>query len=167
LQRDQMAIDDLTAALQGDRMQGFALVDRGTIYLRQGMFEKASKDFGNAVRIDNRHGEAYRAIAWMMATCTDVRYRDTERAVAFAEKAISLNRDADYRFIDTLAAALANSEQFGKAVEQQRRAIELAADTVTDVELESLNQRLTLYQQHTPHRQQLIAERASQGGRVR
>lgn len=167
LKQEQSAIDDLTSALQSDGQYGIALVERGTIYLQQGLFEKASKDFGNAVRLDGQHAEAYRAIAWMMATCSDVRYRDTERAVAFAEKGISLNGDEDYRFIDTLAAALANSEQYKKAVQVQQRAIELARVSVAETELEELEQRLAQYKEQTPHRQQLIAERPDQRGRVR
>jgi len=56
--------------------------------------------------------------------------------------------DADY--LDTLAAAYAESGQFDKAVESQEKAIELAPDD----EKADFETRLKLYQEGKPYREE-------------
>ena len=61
-----------------------------------------------------------------MATCPDENFRNPALAVEAAEKAIALDGDSDYRYLETLAAAHANAGNFDAATVAQKKVIELA-----------------------------------------
>ena len=66
---------------------------------------------------------AYNAMAWFYATCPNPKYRDAEKAVAFAEKSVSIKRLCQN--VDTLAAAHAEAGDFNKAVQLEEEAIRM------------------------------------------
>ena len=69
-----------------------------------------------------------------------------------AEQAIKLDGDlADYKYLDTLAAALANAGRFDEARNKIAEAIQAAPEN----EVPSLRKRYQLYEQRQPYRQQL------------
>ena len=150
---------DLDKALEVDGQSAMSYVERGDLWLEQGDFEKSAADYRSAVHSNNQFAEAFQRIAWMMATCPDLRYRDVKRAVAFAQRARRLHGGENFRYLDTLAAAHANAEEFGLAVEQQQLAIKLAEGKATNRELNHLKQRLEQYVRKLPHRQERIASR--------
>ena len=135
--------------------------DRGDVYQSLGQWEEAAADFRRAIELDSKSARAYQSAAWFMATCPSDRYR-SPRALAAAKKAVELNSDSDYRYLDTLAAAYANSDQFTEAVANLSRAIDLAPPT----EVPALRERLELYQAQKPYRQhQARATNVSVDGR--
>jgi tetratricopeptide (TPR) repeat protein len=160
------AEDDLNKALKIDGRLATTYVERGDLWLEQGNFEKAAADYQRAVRSDAHLAVAYRRVAWMMATCTDVRYRDTKRAITFSEKAMQLHGEEDFRYLDTLAAAHANANQFSQAVEKQRQAINLAESKATGRELSGLKKRLQQYSRQAPHREERLASHRDNSKRV-
>src|SRR5262249_18531466 len=103
------ALADYNRAVQMDPNNAELLVDRGTAYRQQGTYGPAASDYREAVRLNPKLGIAYLNTAWLMATCPDPRYRDTDKAVAAAKRAIELDGDKDYRYLDTLAAAQASA----------------------------------------------------------
>ena len=88
-----------------------------------------------------------------MSTCPDEQYRHPDLAVRAAQKAVELDGDQDYIYLDTLAAALANRSQFDKAQEVMRRAIQLAPPENAG----PLKHRLDLYRRGQPFRQTVDA----------
>ena len=85
------------------------ITNRGDAYRSLGQWEQAANDFRQAVNLDNHFGRAFQSVAWLMATCPDEQYRHPDLAVRAAQKAIELDGDEDYIYLDTLAAAFANS----------------------------------------------------------
>ena len=124
-----------------------AYADRGDVHAYLGNWQKAAQDFKVAIKLDSSLGRAYQSAAWLMATCPDNRIRNPKLAVKVAQKAIQLDGDEDFRYVDTLAAAYASSKDFQRAQETVSRAIQLAP---TDRKNE-IQQRQTLYQASRPY----------------
>lgn len=95
---------------------------------------------GTGVPLDYRRAEAWyrRAaksedpwarndIAWFLSVCPDDTFHDGETAVDYARSALEKMAMEDYQVVDTLAAALARSGQFGEAVQLQAKAIVMLA----------------------------------------
>lgn len=144
----QAAINDYARAIRIDPQSAAAYTNRGDAYADLGYYREAANDYRAAIRIDSNLGRAYQSAAWLMATCPEESYRNAERAVQAARKAIELDGDDDYRYLDTLAAALANAGQFDEAAEIQAKVIELAPDET----VERYRERLALYEQKSPYR---------------
>lgn len=125
------------------------LTDRGEVYANLGYWQQAATDFRRAVELDDSFGRAYMGAAWTMATCPDERFRDTEAAVTSAEKAIELDGETDWRYMDALAAAYANAAQFDKAQE----AITKAIDAAPEAQKKNLQSRQELYTAKKPYRE--------------
>src|SRR5262249_4785115 len=96
------ALRDYNQAVKLDPNDASILGNRGDAYRDQGAYGPAAADFRDAVRINPKLGRAYLSAAWLMATCPDAKYRDADKAVAAAEKALDLDGDKDYRYLDTL-----------------------------------------------------------------
>src|SRR5262249_30309383 len=100
----------------------------------------------------------YGAYARLLATCTDGRIRDGERAILMATKACELTDWMRGRELDTLAAAYAEAGQFEEAERYQRMALDhpeyVSPDgAVAGFEVAGYRQRLELYKQKKPYRQ--------------
>jgi tetratricopeptide (TPR) repeat protein len=67
-------------------------------------------------------------LAWTYATSKDPRYRDSAKALEYAQKAVSLSEGKTPELLDTLAEAYFVSGNFDKAIETERRALELSPD---------------------------------------
>ena len=65
---------------------------------------------------------AYKNIAWIYATCADMSFRNGDKAVAFALKAIDLREDV--AGLDTLAAAYVEAKEYKKAFETYKKVIQ-------------------------------------------
>ena len=107
-----------------------------------GQWKEAADLYRRAVAINSQYARAYQNAAWMMATCPDKKYRNTELAVSSAKKAIELEPAPTMRAFDTLAAAYAATGKMPDAVKYQKRAIQLAAEGERD----EVRQRLALYE---------------------
>lgn len=145
------ALDDYNQAVSLDSENLEYLANRGDALRSLGQWSRAANDFRRAIRLDKSYGRAYQAAAWLMATCPDPQFRNVDLAMRAAKKAIELDGNTDYIYLDTLAAALANSGQFEHAEKVLRRAIESAPKE----NLDPLRDRLNLYRARKPYRQPL------------
>lgn len=147
----QKAADDYSQAIRIEPSNAAAYTNRGDLYADLGQFDQAARDYRAAIRIDPNMGRAYQSAAWLMATCSDERYRNAQLAIDAATKAIAIDGAEDFRYLDTLAAAYANAGEFDKAIENEEKAIKLAPEDV----VERYQARLALYQENRPYRDTL------------
>jgi tetratricopeptide (TPR) repeat protein len=145
LRNYKAALDDFAKALQIDANWAPALVHRGALHGDNARWEEASKDYRQAIQVSPDFGLAFQQAAWMMATCPDAKFRDAKLALESAKRAIELDSDDDFHYLDTLAAAYAANGEFDKAVEAVKKGIENLpmGYEVFKAELES---RLKLYE---------------------
>lgn len=119
----QSAIRDLDAAIRLSPGNTSALARRAEAWAGSGNPKRALADLDEAIKTDPKFGPGYRQKAWLLATCTDEAIRDGKKAVELARKAIELMPDAGGECWEALAAALAETEEFARAVEWQKKAI--------------------------------------------
>ncbi len=122
---------------------------RANVWTKKRSYAKASQDFSLAVESDPKNALAYNGQAWLWAVCPVSQYRDGRKAVVSAQKACELTEWKEPLYLDTLAAAYAESADFEQAVKWQSEASKLAAE-VDKAEFQS---RLELYRQSKPYRQ--------------
>ena len=148
--KTEQALHDYTQAIELGTSNAAAYVGRGDAYSGAGNYAEAAADFRKALKLDKQSAAAYRGVAWMMSTCPDIRYRDSKRAVSFAERAIELAGDPGFQFYETLAAGHAAAGAFGEAVAVQQKAISLAATDASDAVLGRLRAELAQYERGEP-----------------
>ncbi len=89
------------------------------------------------------------AIAWELATSGTASSSDGAAAVNYAETAVAATNRKNSNFLDTLAAAYAETGQFEKAVATEQEALALAK---TGQARQNFAERLKLFQANTPYR---------------
>lgn len=149
LGRQREALSDYNRAVQLNPNDAVALVNRGDTYRGQGAYGQAANDYREAIRLNGQLGRAYFSAAWLMATCPDARYRNAEKAIEAANRAIEIDGEKDYRYLDTLAAAHANAGQFTEAKQVAIRAMSAAPDKFRN----NVEQRLKIYERNQAYRE--------------
>lgn len=119
---------------------------------RAGRSVPAIKHLRYAVSLKPGWSDAWRSLAWVLATTNDPDERDAHEAVDAALKAIRLAGRSDARNLDVLAAAYAGAGRFDEAVPAAMQALTLAATTHKDDLAADLEDRLELYARRTPYR---------------
>jgi tetratricopeptide (TPR) repeat protein len=142
------AISDLTKCLKLTPNDVNALVFRGDIYFKTKQYKKALPDYERAIKID--HNRASNDVAWFLATCPDAAMRNGARAVKYATTACQLSGWQDPKPIDTLAAAYAETGDYEKATEYEKKAVALYG--IKDHLLQEMQKRISLYAAERPYR---------------
>lgn len=148
------AISDYNATLKINPQYARAYNNRGFIWFRKGEYGLAISDYNRALEIDPDYAEALSNLSWLLSTCPDGHYRNAEKAVDLAKRAVEIN--SGVAFLDTLAAALAEENKFKEAVANQKKAIDLYAKTGGKVKLAQYRERLDSYKNNKPWRQYFI-----------
>jgi len=111
----------------------------------QGKSGQARTRFEQALKIKSENPDTLNNYAWFLATCPDAKFRDGARAVTLATQACELTKDTVPHFLDTLAAAQAESGQFDEAVKTAEKAV-AAAEAAGDKDLAwDVRARIQLY----------------------
>jgi tetratricopeptide (TPR) repeat protein len=127
-----------------------AYLDRGIIWEEKGEYAKALADYDHTIRLSPKDPHTHNARAWLLATCPDATYRDGAKAIESAKKACELTESKQAMFLDTLAAAFAETGEFESAVKWQSKAIELAPSPEDKRDFQA---RLRRYEDKKPYRQ--------------
>lgn len=143
------ALRDINQALQYQPRAAELFCERADIYMALGQWQSAAEDYRSSAKLDNSLGRAFRGVAWLMATCPELKFRNSQLAFEAAEKAISLEGDSDFRALDVLAAAQANLGQFAEAQATIQKAIAIAPQEAQP----TLQLRLRLYANSQPYRE--------------
>ena len=137
-------------------VQGLALAQHnlGVLYEKgQGV----PQDYGEAVKWYGKaagQGDpgAYNNYAWLLATNKDPKFRDGEKAVTLALKAVQSKRNGNY--LDTLAAAYAEAGKFDEAIRVQKEAVDMLGVSGSKPQLmKEVQDRLNLYKSKKPYRE--------------
>ena len=139
---------DRCIELSGGNGTPTTLSNRAVAYEGQREYKKAMDDFEKAIELGESVPEVLNGLAWFLAVCPDGDFRDGEKAVEYAKKAVKISGDEDWNIIDTLAAALAEKGDFDEAVKEQEKAVKLAPEK----EKSDYQARLKLYQSKEAYR---------------
>jgi tetratricopeptide (TPR) repeat protein len=121
----------------------------GNSYWSLGRYSDALSSFESALDIDAHNPETLCNLAVFFSQCPKDDLRNGLKAVELAEKACELTNYENHLYINHLAAAYAESNNFDKAIEYQQKAIELA-DEDSKVEYKK---HLEAYKTHKPWRE--------------
>ena len=92
--------------------------------------------------------QAMNDLAWLLATSAQAMIRNGTNAVQLAEAAVTATSRKNADFLDTLAAAYAETQRFDDAVAAEREAIALYQ---TAPQKQDAQSHLSLYQAHQPY----------------
>jgi tetratricopeptide (TPR) repeat protein len=149
------AIADSNESTRLDPTRARFVVTRGVQFREKGEYAKAIRDSIEAIRLDPLYGGpggSYNALAWLLATCPEERFRDGKRAVDLATKACELTRWSDAYSVGTLGAASAEAGDFEAAIKWQTKAMQL---NPRDEEFrKGAEERLALYREKKAYRDQ-------------
>jgi len=147
------AISDYTKAIDMDPRYPRAYYNRrGLVRYQKGDIDGAISDYTKAIEIELRDVQSYNNLAWLWATSPKEAVRDGKRAVEYARKAAELTNWEDPGVLDTLAAAYAEDSNFAEAVKWENKALTFAEFAKKFGE--EARQRVQLYSQKKPYRQQ-------------
>lgn len=117
-----------------------------------GQARQAIASYRKAVVLDPQWAEAMNNLAWHLATSPDDSLRNGAEAERWATEACRLTADKDIGYLDTLAAALAESGNFEQAVAVSQRALKHAEERNLPELAETLRQSMLRYQVGQPTR---------------
>lgn len=139
------AAADLDEALRLEPKLANARTARGHVYAEAGYYQQAIDDYRGALDADPASIEAYRSLAWLLATCPQKSFRSPQTAIEAAWRARRLLGSEDFLTLDASAAAHAAAGEFAEAVRLQQRAMQVipSGDQAAAAEAQ---QRLRLYE---------------------
>src|SRR5207249_496090 len=117
---------------------------------RKGDYAKAIADFRQAQGIEGEVTTTAKGLAWLLATCPEVTFRNGQEAVAEATKDCEATRWNSSNCIDTLAAAYAEEKDFERAIDFEQLALQ-KPDCTAEYRIE-MEKRLAIYKRHLPYR---------------
>ncbi len=127
----------------------------GMVYLHIGDSASALLHYEKAVALNPEMTPAVYNLARVYALHSDARYRNGDRAVVLAEKLCDETGRRQPVFLDILAAAYAEDQQFNKAVATANQALELARRYELAKLAADLQKRMDLYRRGEPDRRSL------------
>jgi tetratricopeptide (TPR) repeat protein len=149
--RPRKAIEIFTKLLDEDESNWIARQARADTFLNIGKHAEAIADFETALKQKPDDEDILNSFAWVLATSPEDKLRNGRRAVELAKKACELTEYKKSHILSTLAAAYAESGDFGAARKWSKKAVELGTK---EKELDGqLKQELQSYKQKKPWRE--------------
>jgi tetratricopeptide (TPR) repeat protein len=150
LGRTDEAISQYQRALQLRPDYAAALVNLGNSFFQQGRMDQAISQYQKALQIGPVDPEVQNNLAWCLATCPEASLRNGDKAVQLARQANELAGGKNPVILGTLAAAFAETGQFGDAVRSAQKAIDLARSAGRQDLAGKLNGELRRYEAGLP-----------------
>jgi tetratricopeptide (TPR) repeat protein len=119
----------------------------GRLLTSQRQFSDAVGEFEEALRLDPDAVLPLSGLAWVRAVASDPAVRQPDEAIRLAERAVALSNRKDPAVLDALAASYAAAQQFEKASETAREAMQLADSLGMQALWVEIRSRANLYEQ--------------------
>ncbi len=119
----------------------------GRLLTSQRQFSDAVGEFEEALRLDPDAVLPLSGLAWVRAVASDPAVRQPDEAIRLAERAATLSNRKDPAVLDALAASYAAAQQFEKASETAREAMQLADSLGMQALWVEIRSRAKLYEQ--------------------
>jgi len=158
----QLALNDLDSAIRLKPSYLLFAVTRASAYGALGNYGRALQEYNYLLTLASPKGASagpsgiphIRAMilngrAWIEATCPDGRYRNGQQALSDAKKAVAIGGQFKNSYLDTLAAAYAETGDFDSAVRCEQEAL---ANQSKDDSLRDPTGPINAYRQHRPYR---------------
>jgi tetratricopeptide (TPR) repeat protein len=148
----EAAISDYSQAIKLEPKSYSSYEQRASVYANLGMYQQALADHDKAIELNPELWMAYNDKAWILATCPAAEIRDGKQAISLAKQA---NDRTDWKvsgYLDTLAAAYAETGQFDQAVKWQQQALAKLPQEQEPLR-PMLEEHLQLYRQNQPYRE--------------
>src|SRR4029077_14176247 len=121
----QKAITETTIAIKINRNWPAAYLTRAKAYDQLRMHSEAQTDLDTIPKLHPvDKAVALNAVAWCRATYRNSSLRNGKKAVSQAMQACELEQWKHWAYMDTLAAAYAEDEDFQHATEYQKKALQ-------------------------------------------
>ncbi|MDE2666428.1 MAG: tetratricopeptide repeat protein [Acidobacteriota bacterium] len=146
-------------SLNSENQQGHANLANALAH--QGDTRQAVHHYREALRIHPGLVHVANRLAWILATDPDPALRSGAEAVDLAEHFCRPPNDANPMFLDTLAAAYAETGRFPQALGTATRAASLASSMGQPELVDQIRQRMDAYREHRPVRYSRIQWRTS------
>ena len=145
-ERDFDEVTDLDPKLGG------AYTARAIIYNRKKDQAKALRELDSISSLKlNKPGSALNGVAWIRATFPEPGLRDGNKATEEALQACEVSQWQESGYIDTLAAAYAETGDFERAVKFEEQALGMTPPE--NARRQKMESRLALYRDHKPYRE--------------
>jgi tetratricopeptide (TPR) repeat protein len=142
----------LEAAIRLDPKHFEARQNYAEILLRQKQVARAVTEYQAALQLNSNWPPVLNNLAWVLATHPEPRLRNGPEAVRLAKRACELSGRTNLWFLQTLAAAYAETGQFTNAIAAAGEALQLARAAQQPQLMELTRRRIELYQSHQPYR---------------
>jgi tetratricopeptide (TPR) repeat protein len=103
---------------------GDALNQKGQLKDAVGAYREAIRAYREAIRLKKDFAPAHNVLAWLLATCPDVEFRDPSQAVAHAKKAVEFAPNVG-NYWNTLGVAQYRNGEWKAAIETLMKSIQL------------------------------------------
>jgi tetratricopeptide (TPR) repeat protein len=152
LRRNELddALAKLNEAIDLNDKDARFFAERGRLLYQRGRKEEALQDFEQLVALKAADAWTYNTLAWRYATDYDSSVRDGAKAVRYATEACELTHYNNYAYVDTLAAACAEANDFPGAIRWQTEAVRICNDPR---QKRSLEEKLKQYRLNQPYRE--------------
>lgn len=144
----ELALQDADAAVALSA-HPVALRQRAEWHSLLGHFSEAAQDFEAAFSSDPFDEQLLNGYAWFLATCPAGEFRDGAKAVELGELVCELTGWSNPMYIDTVAAAYAETGDFERAAKWQDHVVSI----IGEEHREGCLARLALYRQLAPYRE--------------
>ncbi|MBI4962555.1 MAG: tetratricopeptide repeat protein [Desulfomonile tiedjei] len=141
------ALADVTLAIKSNPNFIDAYRLQAWVLNRMGRCREANEAFKKVEQLNSNDAWSIQDKAWFLLTCPDEKLQDSSKALELAKKALELSEGKDGVVHETLAEAYFRQGDPVKAVDHQRKAIELGSQRCPDGScVKEMQQRLQKYE---------------------
>jgi tetratricopeptide (TPR) repeat protein/thiol-disulfide isomerase/thioredoxin len=124
----------------------------GRLYFQQRRFTEARAQLAEQLKLEPNSVEALKLLCWILASSPSDGDRNPRMAHEYVQRLLRQTQEETAESHDLVAAIHAELGDFDKAIEEARRAVQLARDQKSASSVAGIEQRLQLYLSRQPYR---------------